>query len=163
VEQIGIARAQQQVADADIVLVLSEAGGPDPDPFSSAEQPVIRVHTKRDLAPGSVVPPGEVAVSATTGEGVAKLWGAIEAAVAGFQLAEAVALGVVLNERHLHKLATCRDELDALRREVDLHEPGDEIVGTLLASILSGLGEVSGRVFSEQVLARVFARFCVGK
>jgi tRNA U34 5-carboxymethylaminomethyl modifying GTPase MnmE/TrmE len=40
---------------------------------------------------------------------------------------------------------------------------GPDVVGTMLSSILSGFGEISGRVFSEQLLASVFGRFCVGK
>ncbi len=88
---------------------------------------------------------------------------AIDATVAGFQLEEAIALGVVLNERHLHKLTVCRDDLARLRHEVASSAPGDEVIGSLLSSILSGLGEVSGRVFSEQLLENVFQRFCVGK
>ncbi len=96
-------------------------------------------------------------------DGLAELWRAIDATVAGFQLEEAIALGVVLNERHLHKLTGCRDDLARLRHEVASNAPGDEVVGSLLSSILSGLGEVSGRIFSEQLLENVFQRFCVGK
>jgi len=32
-----------------------------------------------------------------------------------------------------------------------------------LAAVLHDLGSVSGRVFTEQLLADVFSRFCVGK
>jgi tRNA modification GTPase len=163
VERIGIDRARRQAAEADIVLLLAEAGGAEAGWVADGAQPVIRVRTKRDLCPACAVPPGHVAVSTASGEGLGELWRAIETAVSGFRLEEAVALGVVLNERHLHRLSVCRTDLDSLCREVEISDPGDEIIGTLLASILAGLGEVSGRVFSEQVLDHVFARFCVGK
>ena len=41
--------------------------------------------------------------------------------------------------------------------------PGSEVAGTLLASLLARLGEISGRVFTEQMLDSIFKRFCVGK
>ena len=72
-------------------------------------------------------------------------------------------MGVVLNERHLHKLAVCRSDLEILIHELESEAPGDEVTGTMLSSILSQLGEVSGRVFTEQLLESVFHRFCVGK
>jgi len=163
VEELGIARTWRQVSEADIVLALGAADQAAALISYDGGAPVISVITKSDLAPGLVTPDDAVVVSSTTGDGLAQLWRAIDATVAGFQLEEAIALGVVLNERHLHKLTGCRDDLARLRHEVDLNAPGDEVIGSLLSSILSGLGEVSGRVFSEQLLENVFQRFCVGK
>ena len=40
---------------------------------------------------------------------------------------------------------------------------GTEVTGTILASILGRLGEISGRVFTEHLLETVFSKFCVGK
>ncbi len=163
VERLGIKRTWRQVSDADIVLALAVAGEQAPTLSAEISAPVIPVFTKQDLAPEFEPQEGAVSVSSTTGHGVAELWRVIDAAVAGFQLEEAVALGVILNERHLHKLTHCRSGLDDLRQEVELGNPGAEIVGSLLSSILSGLGEVSGRVFTEHMLENVFQRFCVGK
>ncbi len=163
VEEMGIARTWRQVAEADIVLDLAVAGEEAEGLAHDGAAPVIRVFTKQDLVSGFVAPEGASLLSSTSGAGVAELWQAIEAVVAGFQLEEAISLGVVLNERHLHKLTLCRRDLEALRYEVENHAPGDEIVGSLLSSILSGLGEVSGRVFTEHLLENIFRRFCVGK
>ncbi len=163
VEEMGIKRTWRQVAEADIVLSLNVAGEETPTISHDGGAPVISVYTKSDLSPGFVAPAGAVLISSTTGDGVDELWRVVDAAVAGFQLEEAISLGVVLNERHLHKLSLCRGDLERLRHEVDLNAPGDEIVGSLLSSILSGLGEVSGRVFTEHLLENIFQRFCVGK
>lgn len=163
VEQMGIARTWRQVGDADIVLALAGAGEELPQLSEDISAPVIKVYTKQDLVPGFAAPAGAVLVSSTTGDGLPELWRAIDDVVAGFQLEEAIALGVVLNERHLHKLTLCRQDLEQLRLEVEANTPGDEIIGSLLSSILSGLGEVSGRVFTEHMLENVFQRFCVGK
>ena len=102
--------------------------------------------------------------SAVSGEGVAELWAAIEAQVESLRLGQAVALGVVLNERHAARLGECREELAELGAlAAGESGVGAEILGTMLASILGRLGEVSGRVFSEQLLNTVFSKFCVGK
>ena len=163
IEGLGITRTRRQVAEADLVLALAVAGEPAPALAVPDGIPVVRVWTKADLVAGFSAGTGEVAVSSPSGDGLTELWRAVDAVVAGFQLEEALALGVVLNERHLHKLSGCRDELARLRAEVENGNPGDEIVGSLLAPILGGLGEVSGRVFSEHLLENVFKRFCVGK
>jgi len=163
IEGMGIERAWRQVAEADIVLMLAAAGESAARVAPDGATPVIRVFTKQDLAPDFKAPRGGVLVSSMTGAGLADLWRAVDEVVAGFQLEEAISLGVVLNERHLHKLTVCRGDLKRLCHEVEHNAPGDEVVGSLLSSTLSGLGEVSGRVFTEHLLENVFQRFCVGK
>ena len=189
VEAMGIARARETAAQADLVLLLAEAseGAPplwlEPAAGGAAAPPALRVLTKADLltgglapglAPGLVPGPvpglapaqvvGAIATSSLTGAGVDELWEAIDRQVATWRLDEAVSLGVVLNERHRQRLLECRDDLtQLLALYEDGASPGDEVAGTLLAALLAGLGEISGRVFTEQMLDGVFRRFCVGK
>ncbi len=171
VEKKGMARTARAVAEADIVLVLAESGpegrtetvSPGPENDSAV---VIHVMTKSDLAePRSRESRADaIFTSSVDGRGLPRLWAALQAAVETFRLDEAVAMGVVLNERHLHKLQECRNDLALLLTEVTGEaSPGVEVVGTMLASILGRFGEISGRVFSEQLLEAVFNRFCVGK
>jgi tRNA modification GTPase len=165
VEKMGIDRTWKKVGEADVVLLLGEAGGEAPPEPAGVAAPIIRVLTKTDRGPGRPPRPrdGTVATSAALGEGLDRLWKALDLAVAGYRLQEAVSLGVVLNERHLRRLERCRDDLGSLAAEITASHPGDEVVGTMLSSILQRLGEVSGRVFTEQLLESVFQRFCVGK
>ena len=79
------------------------------------------------------------------------------------RLSEAIALGVVLNRRHQHRLERSCAELAALRTAVASEQPGDEVVATWLGTILGELGQISGRVYTEKMLGEVFGRFCVGK
>lgn len=171
---------------ADIILLLSPVdpqgpapGAPDLLPVDETIAglapgvPVIRVRTKTDLMgdpsaaarQDSAETGGECAIltSSRAGIGLDELWAAVDSVVQGYRLQEAVSLGVVLNERHRHKLAQCRQDLLDLTAEVEAGHPADEVTGTMLSSILAGLGEVSGRVFSEKLLESVFSRFCVGK
>jgi len=140
VEQMGIDRTWKKVGEADVVLLLSSG-------IAGVEK-----------APGGPLP-----TSSTTGAGLEELWSALDLAVRGFKMQEAVSLGVILNERHLRRLERCREDLWELVVEIETVAPGDEVVGTMLSSILQRLGEVSGRVFTEQLLESVFRRFCVGK
>lgn len=166
VEAKGIARTEEVARRADIILDL-DPGVPDSSPggSESSEAVVLKVRTKIDLVGADGGPGDGVLTSSVTGEGLAELWRRIEESVERFELDRAVRLGVVINERHRHKLESSRRELARLLEEYRNEEtaPGNEVAGTLLASILSELGEISGRVFSEQLLESVFSRFCVGK
>lgn len=164
VEKMGMGRTHQAAAEADIVLALFEEGTQAMvDDLASSSAVVIPVMTKADLAKTQHERDGTVRTSSADGRGLPELWAALFGAVESFRLNDAVTMGVVLNERHRHKLQLCRQDLEVLLEEVSSAEPGQEIVGTLLSSILSRFGEISGRVFSEQLLESIFSRFCVGK
>jgi tRNA modification GTPase len=162
IEKMGIDRTWKKVNEADLVLLLTDAGKHPASAIPACPVPVIPVLTKADLTAPTATE-GAILTSSTSGQGLDLLWAAIDEAVEGFGLEEAVSLGVVLNERHLYKLEKCRDDLKHLLNEIESTAPGDEVVGTMLASILSDLGEISGRVFTENLLESVFQRFCVGK
>lgn len=168
IEQKGIERTARTIEEADLVLHLVEAprlgdGFPALRIDAAAPPVSIEVATKTDLAGAWSRPGGVVGISNVDGAGLDELWSRIDAAVAEFQLQEAAELGVLLNRRHVTKLTECREEVVRLLEMIRDEEPGDEVIATLLASITAQLGEVSGRVFSEQVLGEVFSRFCVGK
>jgi tRNA modification GTPase len=164
VEKMGIDRTWKKVNEADIVLLLREPGEAGDGFLEGCVAPVIEVRTKADIEKQHKSNiDNTLSVSSTTGQGLNELWSALDLAVRGFKLQEAVTMGVVLNERHLHKLEVCRDDLQHLAHLLTTETPGDEVTGTMLSSILSQLGEVSGRVFTEHLLESVFQRFCVGK
>lgn len=169
VEKIGIQRTRDAVRKADIVLSLVGSGDNEigPQVESVAEGPLVAIPvvTKTDLRALQAKDPGIVYTSSLTGEGLDELWLRLEKAVDQFEIGKAIALGVVINERHRFRLEKCQKELTRLLGEFDdpMSYPGDEVTGTLLAAILAELGEVSGRVFSEQLLETVFSRFCIGK
>lgn len=158
VETKGIARTHRQVADADLVLLLTDGAVP---PVLACTVPVITVATKSDL--GDPADGCDAVVSSRQDRGLDSLWSLLAEHVRTQRLDEAVAMGVVLNERHRHRLGRCRTELAELAQLVATESTGPEVVATMLAAILARLGEVSGRVFTEHLLAEVFERFCIGK
>jgi len=98
--------------------------------------------------------------SAVTGLGVEALRRRLLDVALQEGVGEAVDQGVVLNQRHQDRLRACLAVLESLTNEPAV---ADEVIASLLATALQDLGEVSGRVFTEQLLDDVFGRFCVGK
>jgi len=97
-----------------------------------------------------------VGVSALTGEGVADVATAL-ARVAGFEAGE-----VLASERQSATLARACAALERAAREADHGAPG-EIVALELREALGALEELLGVRVSDDLLERIFARFCVGK
>jgi tRNA modification GTPase len=187
-EAMGIGLALEQMAGADLVLWLRDLslpGGGEPPPAAAGpvregegeeaviapagpaaasppprRPPLLEVWNKSDLAPGSAVPPpGAVRVSAATGEGLDGLRRAVleRLGAEGPRLPE-----IVPNIRQERALA---DALDALRRARASLEGGEvpEIAGILLKEARDSLDLVTGRTMTEDLLAEVFSRFCLGK
>ena len=147
VERIGVARASDEMAAADILLWLGEPREPPP------HARLIRVHARSDLAGREAAPDGSLAVSVVTGTGIDRLLAEI-ARLAAEILPEPGR--VALNRRQA-------SELDAAFRA--LHEAPDELV--LLAESLRhaarALDRLTGRSGVEDMLDALFARFCLGK
>ena len=84
VEQLGIERTRRELAQADLVLLVEEAGKAETPPHAlPPEVERIVVYNKLDLAPQFMPPAKAVAVSAKTGQGLADLRAAILAAAWG--------------------------------------------------------------------------------
>ena len=63
----------------------------------------------------------------------------------------------------------CRESLanaiEAIKRAMELarHGDGHEFVASELRISVESLGEVTGAVYTDDILERVFGRFCIGK
>ena len=117
----------------------------------------------------SSVPPGTewVAVSARTGSGLAELADRA-AALLGMQGVEAplpgegAGLARALSARHRTALGEALGRLDEAGAMLAAGQPLDLVAAALrLAS--DALDGVTGRTTSEDVLDRIFSRFCIGK
>jgi tRNA modification GTPase len=145
VEAIGVARAMDRVATADIVIWLGD-GAPEDDN-------VIRVHPKSDLQPpkGSSV----LAVSSVTGSGIERLGETLAAHAARLLPAEGE---VAANRRQRSALVEARESLAEAGSSTDMLVAAEALRGARLA-----LDAVTGRAGVEDMLDALFGRFCIGK
>lgn len=129
----------------------------------------LSVWTKADLLPDSVREHRNdssgpiILTSAHTGQGIEALWQHLVEISGHEEMQEVAGMGVFLNARHQYRLINARKGLGELRQLVAEQVPGEEVVASLLGTSLADLGEISGRVFTENLLDEIFSRFCIGK
>jgi tRNA modification GTPase len=157
VERLGIERTQREAAQADLVLLVEEAGRVAPALSALASQaPRLVVYNKADLAPRFEPPAGTLAVSAKTGEGLDALRAAILAAAGWSSTGESAYLA---RERHLRALAKARAHIDAARGELARWE----LFAEELRLAHHALATITGEFTSDDLLGEIFSRFCIGK
>jgi tRNA modification GTPase len=163
-ERLGIEVSRRYVAAADLVLLCVEAGE-DVTPAERGllrERPSLLVRSKADLSAG--VGADGIRVSAVTGEGLDLLREAVATRLFGDGVrADYADLEPMLTrERHRTALTHAAASLDQARPE--LRQGGDSVLAAHhLRGAVTALEELIGLVHPEEVLGRVFARFCVGK
>jgi tRNA modification GTPase TrmE len=177
VEMIGVERTRKAIEGADLIfLVVSGAEPLDSDDEAVIQQVreagaaarVLVVVNKADLPPaldreGLAKAAGEwpcVWVSAVTGMGLDHL----EELASKEVLGEAGAQDAILLTRARHK-AALEEALAALKEAQATITEGLplDLVSVDLQAALEALGQVTGESVSEEVVARIFAQFCVGK
>ena len=171
VERIGVERSRSALENAQLVLAVvdssSEITAEDIEVLNAASQceKWILVWSKSDLSdgPNSVTlenaPNEQVVISSLTGDGLTDL----ERAVAELFPAGEVPAGLTLtNTRQAEAVERAAraigGALDALRGGLT-----PDAVLTDAEGALNALGELTGRTLREDLVGRIFERFCVGK
>ena len=113
---------------------------------------------------GEAMPPELpcVAVSARTGEGIARLLATLVQygrQRPGGLLSDAQ---IAIAQRHREALLRARAALVELESDTPSGEPA-EILALSLRSAVAAIDEISGERVTEEILDRIFARFCIGK
>ena len=174
VERIGIERTWAEVAEADAVLaVVDDRRGLEDADRAILDRvperlPRVVVHNKIDLTGACA---GErkagleggagyrIRLSAKTGEGVRQLCERLKA-LAGY---EPRAEGLFMaRRRHLVALDAALAALDDAKRGA-AGGAGGELVAEDLRLAQHALGEITGEFTSDDLLASIFATFCIGK
>ncbi|MHA1529486.1 MAG: tRNA uridine-5-carboxymethylaminomethyl(34) synthesis GTPase MnmE [Alphaproteobacteria bacterium] len=154
IEAIGVARALERARGAAVRLFLRSGDAPPPATEGALWRPGdLTVWAKADLGAG----PGDVAISALRGDGMAKLLDRI-----GAELSERVAGDGLVG--HLRQRRALEEAAGALERAENALQGGEaEAVAEDLRATFGALERLVGRVGAEDVLERVFASFCLGK
>jgi tRNA modification GTPase len=148
------AHAHTAIERADLLLHLDDGEHP-PQQVPVTRATVLRVRSKADR--GAPATDCDVAVSAMTGQGLTELRKAIARRVGD----RAVSIGadlLALQPRHESALRAARAHLVAARAAGEA-----ELVAATLRSALDELVMLGGRMTPDDVIGRIFARFCIGK
>lgn len=168
VELEGIRRTFARAAQADLVLWLIDGADPDAltDPLPAQLQgaPVIRVLNKSDLLHESREEAGarhdaDIAISAASGAGLSDLIVMITERVVneGLQAPETPVITQARHRGHLQQV------LLALEAFLAGGPQQLELRAEELRNAVSEIGAITGKVGPEDVLDRIFSRFCIGK
>ena len=180
VESIGVERARAALDTCPVavwVVDASEALASDDRAIAAAlgAKPVLVALNKCDR-PGRIAaadverlldggPRRVVDVSALEGRGIDGVREALASLLGADPRMHAPSGGIaaaVSNPRHVAALEHARVALERAAQAASDGMPG-EIVALELRETLAALGEVTGRAVDEDLLERIFSRFCVGK
>ena len=166
VEQEGIRRAQREIENADIVLLLLDAT----DPAAEADMPPLptsakltRVYNKVDLlgqtpqilesAQGSAI-----YLSAKTGAGLDLLKAHLKQSVGFGETGDNV---FVARRRHIQALLQAEQAVANAADQLSDHAP--ELVAEELRQAQTSLSAITGEFTSDDLLGEIFSSFCIGK
>lgn len=171
IEQQGVERSRRALESAGLILVLVDSSeqftAEDGEMLRDAVKraPTILVSTKCDL-PCMPLPalqldpmPERVSISALTGQGLEDL----ESAVAKlFPAQDAPAGEILTNARQADAVGRALKSLRAAGEAMRSGFTPDAVL-TETEEAMEALGELSGKTVREDITARIFERFCVGK
>ena len=166
IEQLGIERSYQAMADADLTIVVLDSSTP-----RSAEDAAlilkarnqgkyVIVANKADLPPAWPVG-GEMPVSASTGQGVEQLREHILNRLTPHGNLHPED-GFITNSRHAGLLRQLLNALEKTRVTVEASLP-HELILVDLYEALQPFNSLAGSTTADDILHRIFSTFCIGK
>ncbi len=182
-ERLGIERSREALAEADLILLVRDATEPiTPEERTLEHQltgrPLILIRNKVDLLPhlrpepapepptklpaanDTAIPPTTVSVSALTGEGLAHLKQILlDTLHAGSGPLEG---GALTNRRQHEHLLAALAALEAAQAANHATLPHEALLLDLHTA-LRALDTLTGQTTADDILARIFSTFCIGK
>ena len=176
VEEIGVSRTEAALEAADGVLFVADSsrGLEEEDrrlALKVRQKPAVAVLNKSDLPrrleasevvsllSGSAP---AVPASSKTGEGLPELKSLLSRVFFDRGSSEAPETAASANARHLELFSQAREALSKAHQAAS-EGLSEECVSLELKRSLSFLGEVTGGDVQEEVLDRIFSKFCIGK
>ena len=169
VEAIGVERSKQAMDDADLVIYVCDGS----KPLDSEDEAIIdlclehrnaiALVNKSDL--GNCIEPGElpfvavIYVCAKTGEGLDQLADMVDALFEGENPCDG---SILTNARQYDAIRRAHEAMNAALKALKLGLTPDAVL-TDVEAAMEAMGEVTGATVREDITARIFERFCVGK
>ena len=169
IEAMGVERSKQAVENADLVIFVCDGS----QPLTQEDQAIIELCADREnaialinksdlktvIAPSDLPFMNVIHVCAATGEGLEQVADVVDTIFAGDTPCDG---SVLTNPRQYHAIYTAHDAmlcaLQGLRRGLT-----PDAVLTDVEAAMEAMGEVTGATVREDITARIFERFCVGK
>ena len=173
IEEEGVRRTKDKLEQADLIMLVIDGSvdydGLDVTPVLSNGKKIVVVCNKADLPqrvsldkisrqfPESRV----VATSALYKRGLEELKSALVSVLIEHPPAQPPSV-VVSNLRHKQALEKAAEFLTQVREGIEKQTP-PEFISADMQSALQHLGEIIGQATTEELLDRIFSRFCIGK
>lgn len=162
IEQEGIRRTRQAIAEADIIILLLDDRCPNKNESLMVDIPdtALIVHNKIDLtshAPG-LETDDTLYISAKTGAGIAVLKQQLKVRIGFDTTTEG---DFIARKRHLEALQQSQTHLNCALSHAQARQ--SELLAEALRQTQQILGEITGEVTSDDLLGLIFTTFCIGK
>ena len=169
VEAIGVERSKKCVEEADLVLFVCDGSKPLDEQdeaiidFCCEHENAVALINKSDL--GSAVEPGDlpfmnvIYVCAKTGDGLDQLADVVEVLFEGESPCDG---SVLTTARQFDAIRRAHDAMLSALKGLRLGLTPDAVL-TDVEEAMAAMGEVTGATVREDITARIFERFCVGK
>jgi tRNA modification GTPase len=163
VEIEGNRRARALLPNAQLLLHVVEAHQPYVATNIKLPEniPSLLIANKSDLGRHGSLPSDAIFLCALTGEGLGELEAKIESALLA-DLADETETVLTINARQNATLQRAAQSLDRALESLS-GSVGLELVSIELRDALDDLAEVIGETSTEDILARLFQNFCIGK
>ena len=176
IEQEGIRRARKHLESSDIIIHVFDGSekldNEDYDIINVIQRlkpmMLLRAINKSDLPQqiekekigGNKFP--LLSISAVKGDGIDKLENELYQSVVRDDDNIFSEKGLVTNVRHWEALTKAMDSLKKATQEAE-KKMSSEFIALYLRDALNYLGQITGKVTSEDVLNNIFSKFCIGK
>ena len=172
VERIGIARAWEQIAQADAVLFLHDLTRADDATYAVADEdiantlayrlpgtvPVIDIWNKADAV--QAIGREGVVLSARTGDGLQALRQRLLHEAGWQQASEGLYMA---RERHVQALLRVREHLDLAQLLLAAQAQSLDLLAEELRQAQNALNDITGEFSADDLLGVIFSSFCIGK
>ena len=169
IEAMGVARSRQAAQNADLVIFVCDGSKPLSDEDREVidtcleHEHAIALINKSDL--GSAVVPGDlpfttvIPICAKTGEGLDLLADTVDMMFAGDTPCDG---SILTNPRQYDAVRRAYEAMLSALQGLKLGLTPDAVL-TDVETAMEAMGEVTGATVREDITARIFERFCVGK
>jgi tRNA modification GTPase len=170
IEKIGQAKAKEIMAGVDLVLWLTDLSSKnwkaalESDLKKIPKVETIVVGNKTDKAkPNNTLTShsNQVLLSCKTESGMPALIEQIEKTIKA-KIPDLTAGLVVTSARHKAKLLVATRSLKTARENI-ARRASPEITAVDLRDAVNAIDEITGRIYTEEILGRIFSKFCIGK